>query len=179
MPTPTIPGRARLAAGADDRLEHELLDPRHAVGGDAHLQEAHVLRAGALRHALDVEAVPVGRRSPSGRSARGSRRSGRCSRASACGRCSSAADARASRARSRRTAPRRSAPGGAGSARRRGSSRRRCRCPGRRGFLAAPRPATFLRIVSSTRWPGTDVSRAAASASASRRSCGMSFSAQT
>src|SRR4051795_11064162 len=26
------PGRARLAAGADDRLEHELLDPLHAVG---------------------------------------------------------------------------------------------------------------------------------------------------
>ena len=53
------PGRARLAAGADDRLEHELLDPLHAVGGDAHLQEAHVLGAGALRHALHVEPVPV------------------------------------------------------------------------------------------------------------------------
>ncbi len=53
-------GRARLAAGADDRLEHELLDPLHAVGGDAHLEEAHVLRAGALRHALHVEPVPVG-----------------------------------------------------------------------------------------------------------------------
>ena len=36
-----------------------------------------------------------------------------------------------------------------------------------------------LRIVSSTRWPGTEVSRSAAAASASRRSCGMSFSAQT
>ena len=54
------PGRARLAAGADDRLEHELLDPLHAVGGDAHLQEAHVLGARALRHALDVQPVPVG-----------------------------------------------------------------------------------------------------------------------
>ena len=53
------PGRARLAAGADDRLEHELLDPLDAVGRDAHLQEAHVLGAGALRHALDVEPVPV------------------------------------------------------------------------------------------------------------------------
>ena len=53
------PRRARLAAGADDRLEHELLDPLHAVGGDAHLEEAHVLRARALRHALDVETVPV------------------------------------------------------------------------------------------------------------------------
>src|SRR5436190_23580861 len=53
------PGRARLAAGADDRLEHELLDPLHAVGGDAHLQEAHVLGARALRHALHVEPVPV------------------------------------------------------------------------------------------------------------------------
>ena len=53
------PGRTRLAAGADDRLQHELLDPLHAVGGDAHLQEAHVLGAGALRHALHVEAVPV------------------------------------------------------------------------------------------------------------------------
>ena len=58
------PGRARLAAGADDRLEHELLDPLHAVGGDAHLQEAHVLGARALRDALDVEAVPVGNELP-------------------------------------------------------------------------------------------------------------------
>src|SRR5262249_32909205 len=54
------PRRARLAAGADDRLEHELLDPLHAVCGDAHLEEAHVLGAGALRHALDVEPVPAG-----------------------------------------------------------------------------------------------------------------------
>src|SRR3954454_18177603 len=53
------PGRAGLAAGADDALEHELLDPAHAVGGHAHLQEAHVLGARALRHALDVEPVPV------------------------------------------------------------------------------------------------------------------------
>ena len=60
MPTPTMPGRARLPARVDDRLEHELLDPVDAVGGDAHLQEAHVLGAGALGHALDVEAVPVG-----------------------------------------------------------------------------------------------------------------------
>src|SRR5215475_3631648 len=30
---------ARLAARADDRLEHELLDPLYAVGGDAHLEE--------------------------------------------------------------------------------------------------------------------------------------------
>src|SRR5438270_4598277 len=52
-------GRAGLAAGADDRLEHELLDARHAVGGDAHLEEAHVLGAGSLRDALHVEAVPV------------------------------------------------------------------------------------------------------------------------
>ena len=28
-------GRARLAAGADDRLQHELLDALHPVGGDA------------------------------------------------------------------------------------------------------------------------------------------------
>ena len=54
-----MPGRARLAARADDRLEHELLDPLHAVGGRAHLQEAHVLGAGALRHALHVQLVPV------------------------------------------------------------------------------------------------------------------------
>ena len=53
------PRRARLATGADDRLEHELLDPLHAVSGNAHLQEAHVLGAGPLRHALDVEPVPV------------------------------------------------------------------------------------------------------------------------
>src|SRR5512133_2116447 len=53
------PGRARLAACVDDRLEHELLDPLHAVGGDAHLQEGHVLAAGSLRHALDVETVPI------------------------------------------------------------------------------------------------------------------------
>ena len=53
------PRRARLAARADDRLEHELLDPLDAVGGDAHLQEAHVLGARALRDALHVEPVPV------------------------------------------------------------------------------------------------------------------------
>src|SRR5437868_9834489 len=51
------PRRTRLAAGADDRLEHELLDPLHAVGRHAHLEEAHVLRAGALRDALHVEPV--------------------------------------------------------------------------------------------------------------------------
>src|SRR3954454_5837675 len=39
--------------------------------------------------------------------------------------------------------------------------------------------STFFRIVLSTRRPVTEVSRAAASASASRRSCGMSFSAHT
>src|SRR3954454_19495927 len=39
------PRWAGLAACADDRLEHELLDPLHAVGGGAHLQEAHVLGA--------------------------------------------------------------------------------------------------------------------------------------
>src|SRR5579884_3856579 len=38
---------------------------------------------------------------------------------------------------------------------------------------------TLRWIVSSTRLPGTDVSRSRAAASASRRSCGMSFSAQT
>ena len=54
------PGRARLAARADDRLEHEPLDPVHPVGGHAHLQEAHVLGARALRDALDVQPVPVG-----------------------------------------------------------------------------------------------------------------------
>src|SRR5262249_50591236 len=53
------PGWARLAAGADDRLENELLDPLHAVGGGAHLQETHVLPARALPHALSLEAVPV------------------------------------------------------------------------------------------------------------------------
>jgi hypothetical protein len=58
-PNADDPGRTGLAAGADDRLEDELLDPLHAVGRDAHLQEAHVLRAGALGNALDVEAVPV------------------------------------------------------------------------------------------------------------------------
>src|SRR5437773_10074162 len=35
-------GRTGLAAGSDDRLEHELLHALHAVGGNAHLQEAHV-----------------------------------------------------------------------------------------------------------------------------------------
>src|SRR5581483_10683108 len=38
---------------------------------------------------------------------------------------------------------------------------------------------TFRWIVSSTRRPGTDVSFSRAAARASRRSCGMSFSAQT
>src|SRR5581483_943850 len=39
--------------------------------------------------------------------------------------------------------------------------------------------STFFRMVSRTRLPVFEVSRPAASASASRRSCGMSFSAQT
>ncbi len=47
-------------------------------------------------------------------------------------------------------------------------------------FFSLSATWTFLRIVfKRTRCPGTLVSRAAASASASRRSCGMSFSAQT
>src|SRR3954451_22542128 len=58
-PDPDDPGRARLTACAHDRLEHELLDPLHAVGRGAHLQEAHVLGARALRDALHVEPVPV------------------------------------------------------------------------------------------------------------------------
>src|SRR5512141_940858 len=52
-------GRAGLATGTDDRLEHEFLDALHPVGRDAHLEEAHVLAAGSLRHALHVESVPV------------------------------------------------------------------------------------------------------------------------
>src|SRR4051812_26571772 len=56
--------RAGLATGADDRLEHELLHALHAVCGDAHLQEAHVLAAGSLRHAFHVEPVPVGNELP-------------------------------------------------------------------------------------------------------------------
>src|SRR5438093_1139029 len=54
------PRRARLAPRADDRLEHELLDPFHAVGRHTHLEEAHVLAARSLRHTLDVEPAPVG-----------------------------------------------------------------------------------------------------------------------
>src|SRR4029079_15204649 len=53
------PRRAGLAPRPDDRLQHELLDPFHAVGGDAHLQEAHVLGARPLRNALDVQTVPA------------------------------------------------------------------------------------------------------------------------
>ena len=60
MPTPTMPGRAGLAAGADDRVDHEALDRLHAVGRHEHLQEAHVLRPRSLGHALHVQAVPVG-----------------------------------------------------------------------------------------------------------------------
>src|SRR3954469_9682861 len=53
-------GRARLPARVADRLGHELLYPADAVGGNAHLEETHVLGARALRHALDVETIPVG-----------------------------------------------------------------------------------------------------------------------
>src|SRR5205823_5642808 len=53
------PRRAWLAAGAHDALEDELLDSLYAVGGNAHLEEAHVLGARALRHAFHVEPVPV------------------------------------------------------------------------------------------------------------------------
>ena len=40
-------------------------------------------------------------------------------------------------------------------------------------------PCDQFMLLYPARMPGTDVSRAAASLSASRRSCGMSFSAQT
>src|SRR5215216_140477 len=46
-------------------------------------------------------------------------------------------------------------------------------------FFSLSATLTLRWIVSSTRFPGTDVSSSRASASASRRSCGMSFSAQT
>src|SRR5215217_6715553 len=46
-------------------------------------------------------------------------------------------------------------------------------------FRSSSAIETLRWIVSSTRRPGTDVSRSRATASASRRSCGMSFSAQT
>ena len=49
--------------------------------------------------------------------------------------------------------------GAAGSARRRGTCTRRCRCPGRRGCLRCRRPRRCGGSSSSTRWPGTDVSR--------------------
>src|SRR5947199_69621 len=52
-------GGAGSATGIDHALENELRDPAGAVRGNAHLQEAHVLGAGALRHALDVETGPV------------------------------------------------------------------------------------------------------------------------
>src|SRR6266511_54633 len=46
-------------------------------------------------------------------------------------------------------------------------------------FVSRSAISTLRRMVSRTRCPGTDVSRPRASASASRRSCGMSFSAHT
>src|SRR5690349_2387978 len=46
-------------------------------------------------------------------------------------------------------------------------------------FFSESATSTLRRIVERTRCPGTEVSRSAASASASRRSCGMSFRAQT
>jgi hypothetical protein len=46
-------------------------------------------------------------------------------------------------------------------------------------FFSVSATLMFFRIVCSTRCPGTDVSVSAARASASRKSCGMSFSAQT
>src|SRR5665647_2632924 len=47
--------RARLGAGVDDALEHELLHGADAVGRDEHLEEAHVLRARALGQAVQLE----------------------------------------------------------------------------------------------------------------------------
>ena len=46
-------------------------------------------------------------------------------------------------------------------------------------FFSSSATVTLRRMVWRTRCPVTEVSRPAASASASRRSCGMSFSAQT
>ena len=148
MPTPTMPGRARLAACADDRLEHELLDPLHAVGGDAHLQEAHVLRARALGHALDVEAVPVRDELPvDDRQPVAGVGPGVLARDRVDGvRAQRMLDRRALGARLERL--RRSAPDGAGSARPRGRCRRRCPCPGRRGSSRSSAIETFLWIMS-------------------------------
>src|SRR3954447_3927133 len=46
-------------------------------------------------------------------------------------------------------------------------------------FFSESATCTLRRIVDKTRCPGAEVSRSDASASASRRSCGMSFSAHT
>src|SRR6476661_3201923 len=58
MPTPTIPGGHGLPPAPTIDSSTNCLIP-FPVGGDAHLEEAHVLRARAFRHALDVETVPV------------------------------------------------------------------------------------------------------------------------
>ena len=177
-PDPDDPGQARLPAGADDRLEHELLDPLHAVGGDAHLQEAHVLRAGSLRDALDVEPVPVGDEVPvDDRNAVADVRPGVLARERVDGvRAQRVVERRAHRPVVERLVdPRRVEREVLADA---------AVVDGDPGVLAdevvlALATWTFLRIVWRTRWPGTDVSLADASASASRRSCRMSFSAQT
>ena len=69
MPTPTMPGGHGLPPAPTIDSSTNCLMPFTPSAG-THLQEAHVLGAGALGHALHVEAVPLGDELPSARSAR-------------------------------------------------------------------------------------------------------------
>ena len=139
-PDPDDPGRAGLAARVDDRLEHELLDALHAVGG-------HAASSGSV---MFSEPEPLGTHLTSRPSQSGMKSQWTIGTPVADVRARVLArqrvdgvraqrDARPSRAPCPPSGSRRSVPGGAGSARRRGSSRRRSRCPGRRGSSARPR----------------------------------------
>ena len=94
--------RAGLAAGVEHAVDDEGLDRVDAVGGDRHLEPRVVLRAAALGDHLDRERRRARRRNRCGSPAR--RRRTTCARscASSGARPTSAADARASRARSPR-----------------------------------------------------------------------------
>ena len=179
MPTPTIPGGHGLPPAPTIDSSTNRFTPFTPSAGTHIFRKLMFSRARALGHALHVEPVPVGDelpvhdRQPVADVRPGVLARDRVHRV----RAQRVLDRRARGAVAQRLVdPRRDA---AGSARRRGSGRRRCRCPGRRGSSRCRRSLTLRWIVSRTRLPGTDVSRARASASASRRSCGMSFSAQT
>ena len=154
MPTPTIPGGHGLPPAPTIDSSTNCLIPFTPSAGTHIFRKLMFSLPGALRHALDVEPVPVGDelpvhdRQPVADVRPGVLARDRVHRV----RAQRVLDRRARGAVSQRR--RRCAPGGAGSARRRGSGRRRCRCPGRRGSSRRRRSARCAGSSRARAGPG-------------------------